>query len=77
MPMTDKADGKRWGRRAVWITPVVIIAYVLSVGPAWWLVQVTGQRLLFAFYAPLWLLTGVSQTAREILTSYMLWWHPR
>jgi hypothetical protein len=77
MAMGDEPDGKRRGRRAVWITPVVIIAYMLSVGPAWWLVQVTGQRLLFVFYAPLWLLTGVSQTAREVLTSYMLWWHPR
>jgi hypothetical protein len=77
--MTDKPDGNAngWGR-GTW-TGIIVSAsafYVLSFGPATWLVNATGQRWIFLLYAPLWLPASVCSPLEHALDWYANLWLP-
>jgi hypothetical protein len=75
--MTDKPDGNAKGLgRGAWtgIIVAVLALYVLSLGPATWLVNATGQRWIFAFYMPLMLVASVCAPLEHALDWYANLW---
>ena len=70
--MDDKPDWKGWnGLTRAWIALVI---YVLSVGPAGWVVNATGQRWIFWLYAPLWLAASIAGPVEHGLDWYINLW---
>jgi hypothetical protein len=75
--MTDKPEGnaKGWGR-GTWAGIIVaaLAFYVLSLGPATWIVNATGQRWIFALYLPLMLVAYVCSPLEHALDWYANLW---
>jgi hypothetical protein len=72
--MTDKPDGKRGGWGTALMVAVALAFYVLSLGPAAWIVNATGQRWIFAFYMPLMLVEAVCSPLEHALDWYANLW---
>lgn len=74
----DEAAGRRRrNRRRVAITILSLTAYVLSIGPMFWVwhyaEHFSGEPLIRVFYAPLRLLCGI-EFIEELLNRYINWW---
>ena len=77
----DEVSASRWGHWALFacVGLIVIVAlYVLSIGPAVYLFEVSGEPewlgdMFSVIYRPIeWLLFGTE--SRELLESYIQWW---
>ncbi len=69
---------KKTSSAAFWITVIVLlpIMYVLSIGPAWWLLSryPAIEQSITAFYYPLLLLMESNDWLEPIMARYLSWW---
>lgn len=74
--MTERADQKSgWGRVFVF-APLLLIMYVLSIGPVVWMCVVLEAEPAFleVVYAPIFFVLVRSETLETIYFHYINWW---
>jgi hypothetical protein len=72
--MSDRADGK-WRRWATWIVVAAPILYVLSLGPAYWLVaHYPAWGFVTPFYGPLQRALSYCPAADTAMFWYLGFW---
>lgn len=71
---------RRWARRRLIVTVVLLTFYVLSIGPMWWAwysgmyVSTEANYWIIAFYEPLRLVCQIDWV-NSVVMAYIEWWN--